>query len=77
MSPSFGVDTPKAVERVVDVVEVEGDGYALYCKRGRRGLMEDRYSAVVDVHGDSTQVCTCYVNSDFVFPLYSEENRGK
>ncbi|KAK7829334.1 putative protein phosphatase 2c 25 [Quercus suber] len=55
MSLSFGVDTPKAVERVVDVVEVEGDGYALYCKRGRRGPMEDRYSAVVDVHGDSTQ----------------------
>lgn len=77
MSPSFGVDTPKAVERVVDVVEVEGDGYALYCKRGRRGLMEDRYSAVVDDHGDSTQVCSCYVNSDFVFQLYSEENRGK
>lgn len=55
MSLSFGVDTPKALERVVDVVEVEGDEYALYCKRGRRGLMEDRYSAVVDVHGDSRQ----------------------
>ena len=39
--------------------------------------MEDRYSAVVDDHGDSTQVCSCYVNSDFVFRLYSEENRGK
>lgn len=60
MSLSFGVDIPRAVERVVDVVEVEGDGYAVYCKRGRRGLMEDRYSAVVDVHGDSRQVCTMY-----------------
>jgi hypothetical protein len=52
----FGVDTPRGAKRVVDVVDVEDDGYALYCKRGRRRLMEDRYSAVVDLHGDSTQV---------------------
>ncbi|KAM7501786.1 hypothetical protein LguiB_000690 [Lonicera macranthoides] len=29
-------------------VEDEGDGYSVYCKRGRREAMEDRYSAVVD-----------------------------
>ncbi|XP_059458609.1 probable protein phosphatase 2C 25 [Corylus avellana] len=51
----FDVDTPRGAERVVDVVDVEDDGYALYCKRGRRRMMEDRYSAVVDLHGDSRQ----------------------
>lgn len=57
---SFGVETPKSAERVVDVVEVEEDGYAIYCKRGRRRKMEDRYSAVVDLHGNSRQVnCQC------------------
>lgn len=34
-------------------VEDEGDGYSVYCKRGRRETMEDRYSAVVD----DKQVC--------------------
>lgn len=52
---SFGVDTPKCAKRVVDMVDVEEDGYALYCKRGRRRMMEDRYSAVVDLHGDFRQ----------------------
>lgn len=52
---SFGVETPKSAERVVDVVEVEEDGYAICCKRGRRRKMEDRYSAVVDLHGNSRQ----------------------
>ena len=73
ISLSFGVDTPKAVERVGDVVEVEGDGYAIYCKRGRRGVMEDRYSAVVDVHGDSRQVRTII----FFFFWLLKNNRGK
>ncbi|KAJ9543394.1 hypothetical protein OSB04_023101 [Centaurea solstitialis] len=29
-------------------VEVEGDGYSVYCKRGRREAMEDRFKAVAD-----------------------------
>lgn len=43
-----------AAERV-DEVEIEGEEYAVYCKRGRRGQMEDRYSAVVGLEGDSKQ----------------------
>lgn len=50
---NFAVDSPK--ERV-DVVEAEADGYSVYCKRGRRGAMEDRYSAVVDLQAESRQV---------------------
>lgn len=40
-----------------DVVEVEGDGYAVYCKKGRREAMEDRYSASINLQGDSKQAC--------------------
>ncbi|CAA3015905.1 probable phosphatase 2C 25 [Olea europaea subsp. europaea] len=37
-------------------VELEGEGYSLYCKRGKRGgAMEDRYSAVMGLQGDSKQ----------------------
>lgn len=54
-SLSFGIDSPKCVDRV-DFMEVEGDGYSVYCKRGRRGAIEDRYSAVVDLQPESTQV---------------------
>ncbi|KAJ7963953.1 Protein phosphatase 2C family protein [Quillaja saponaria] len=53
-SVSFNFDTPKDEEKE-DVVEVEGEGYSVYCKRGRRGPIQDRYSAVVDLHGDSRQ----------------------
>ncbi|KAI3464097.1 hypothetical protein Pfo_020760 [Paulownia fortunei] len=38
-----------------EVVEVEGDGYSVCCKRGRRDEMQDRYSAVVGLQGDSKQ----------------------
>ncbi|KAE9591129.1 putative PPM-type phosphatase domain, protein phosphatase 2C family [Lupinus albus] len=38
-----------AAER--DMVEVEGRGFAVYCRRGRREHMEDHYSASVDLHG--------------------------
>ncbi|KAG6631207.1 hypothetical protein I3843_13G062500 [Carya illinoinensis] len=51
---SFSVPaTPSAAAR--EVVEEEGDGYSVYCKRGRREAMEDRYSAVLNVQGDSKQ----------------------
>ncbi|CAN7115239.1 unnamed protein product [Brassica rapa subsp. narinosa] len=33
-------------------VEREGDGYSVYCKRGRREAMEDRFSAVTNLQGD-------------------------
>ena len=52
----FSLEIPKGEERV-EVVEFEGDVYSVYCKRGRRGgIMEDRYSASVDVNGDSKKV---------------------
>ena len=55
--PGFVLETSKGEEERVEAVEVEGDGYSVYCKRGRRGgIMEDRYSAFVDVNGDSKQV---------------------
>ncbi|KAL5102353.1 hypothetical protein RYX36_006680 [Vicia faba] len=43
--------TPSAVAR--DVVEAEGDGYSVYCKRGRREYMEDRYTAGDKLRGES------------------------
>ncbi|XP_059660886.1 probable protein phosphatase 2C 25 [Cornus florida] len=44
--------TPSAAE---ESVEVERDGYSVYCKRGRREAMEDRYSAALDLQGDPKQ----------------------
>ncbi|GKV52331.1 hypothetical protein SLEP1_g58920 [Rubroshorea leprosula] len=38
------------------LMESEGDGYSVYCKRGRREAMEDRFSAVVNLQGDPKQV---------------------
>ncbi|XP_060175021.1 probable protein phosphatase 2C 25 [Lycium barbarum] len=40
---------------MVDDVEDEGEGYYVCCKRGRRGAMEDRYSALVNSQGHSKQ----------------------
>lgn len=53
---SFGGSvTPREGKR--DEVEEEREGcYSVYCKRGRREFMEDRYSAVLDFQGDSKQV---------------------
>ncbi|XP_021278898.1 probable protein phosphatase 2C 25 [Herrania umbratica] len=49
----FGVPTtPCEVRREV---EREGDGYTVYCKRGRREAMEDRFSASVKLQGGSKQ----------------------
>ncbi|KAG2327558.1 hypothetical protein Bca4012_036564 [Brassica carinata] len=36
-------------------VEREGDGYSVYCKRGRREAMEDRFSAITNLRGDRKQ----------------------
>ncbi|KAJ4825078.1 hypothetical protein Tsubulata_040465 [Turnera subulata] len=51
-----GLETPRREEERVEVVEVEGDGYSVYCKRGRRGrVMEDRYSAFLDTNNVMTK----------------------
>lgn len=50
--------TPSAAAgRDMDVMEVEGDGYAVYCKKGKREAMEDRFSAAINLQGDSKQAC--------------------
>ncbi|KAJ0230227.1 protein phosphatase 2C 25 [Hirschfeldia incana] len=36
-------------------VEREGDGYSVYCKRGRREAMEDRFSVITSLQGDRKQ----------------------
>ncbi|KAI7741528.1 hypothetical protein M8C21_022335 [Ambrosia artemisiifolia] len=45
------------VKKDDDVAEIgdEGEEYSVYCKKGKRGAMEDRYSVVVDIQGDSKQ----------------------
>ncbi|KAG4181628.1 hypothetical protein ERO13_A10G239900v2 [Gossypium hirsutum] len=47
----FAAETPRGEEEV----QVEEEGYSVYCKRGRRGKMEDRYSAAVNLNGDPKQ----------------------
>lgn len=49
----FDLHTPRAAED--KVVEAEGDGYAVYCKRGRREAMEDRYSVKLNIHAHPKQ----------------------
>ncbi|VVB02850.1 unnamed protein product [Arabis nemorensis] len=47
--PSWCNTTVKTPEKAAEVVEAEKDGYYfVYCKRGRRGPMEDRYFAEVE-----------------------------
>ncbi|XP_045829614.1 probable protein phosphatase 2C 25 isoform X2 [Trifolium pratense] len=51
-SLTFGVPAnPSAVAR--DVVEAGGDGYSVYCKRGRREYMEDRFTAGDNLRGEN------------------------
>lgn len=45
---------------VPEMTEVEGEGYSVCCKRGRKEVMEDRYSALLRLQGDQNQV---YINS--------------
>lgn len=59
---NFG-NFPQSPTAAADFVEAEGDEYSVCCKRGRRGAMEDRYSAVVNLHGDSKQVINSYIKS--------------
>ncbi|XP_073123236.1 probable protein phosphatase 2C 25 [Henckelia pumila] len=53
--PIVLVDSSVKREAAEERVEVEGDGFSVCCKKGRREVMEDRYAAVVDLHGDSNQ----------------------
>ncbi|KAM0064138.1 putative protein-serine/threonine phosphatase [Helianthus debilis subsp. tardiflorus] len=50
---SFSADrsTPCAVEDRWKEVEVDQEEYSVYCKRGRREKMEDRFKAEVDFNG--------------------------
>ncbi|OIW04375.1 hypothetical protein TanjilG_32567 [Lupinus angustifolius] len=51
---SLSVEVPATSSAVAsDVVEDEGDGFSVYCKRGRREYMEDRYSAADNLLGES------------------------
>ncbi|KAK4385327.1 putative protein phosphatase 2C 25 [Sesamum angolense] len=49
------IKTTTDLDRSSDV-ELEGEGYSVCCKRGKRGgFMEDRYAAVLGLQGDSKQ----------------------
>ncbi|KAJ0102220.1 hypothetical protein Patl1_06636 [Pistacia atlantica] len=55
-SSGFGPKMTPCGDERVDDMEVERDGYSVYCKRGRRGYaMEDRYSAFVGLNGNHKQ----------------------
>ncbi|XP_076942252.1 putative protein phosphatase 2C 25 [Bidens hawaiensis] len=51
---SFVDEVVKPEDDVAEIDE-EGEEYSVYCKRGKRRFMEDRYSAIVDLQGDSKQ----------------------
>ncbi|KAL8225135.1 hypothetical protein R6Q57_017692 [Mikania cordata] len=54
---SDGVMPPeKVMEDLWKEVVVEGDGYSVYCKKGNRKVMEDRFKAVVEFNGEHKQV---------------------
>ncbi|MBA0630429.1 hypothetical protein Godav_002530 [Gossypium davidsonii] len=61
--PKIEIPTPVAVKlgfaavtpRGEEEVQVDGEGYSVYCKRGRRGKIEDRDSVSIDLKGDSKQ----------------------
>ncbi|CAL5407492.1 unnamed protein product [Camellia sinensis] len=54
--PTPSLNFPAAVvDGLLNEVEFQGDGYFVYCKRGKRAAMEDRYSALVNLLGDSKQ----------------------
>ncbi|XP_011101320.1 probable protein phosphatase 2C 25 [Sesamum indicum] len=55
--PVVFLEEKEAKDVAEEVLEVEGDGYSVCCKKGRRDVMEDRYSALVGLHGDPNQAC--------------------
>ena len=69
MQAGFG--NPAATPRPAQdaAVEEERDGfYSVYCKRGRRAALEDRFSAALEVEGDPKQV---FLLLPFVFLVFS------
>ncbi|KFK23516.1 hypothetical protein AALP_AAs67696U000400 [Arabis alpina] len=54
VGPPAGFAAPSSREESREV-EREGDGYSVYCKRGRREAMEDRFSAITNLQGDRKQ----------------------
>ncbi|KAL8215193.1 hypothetical protein R6Q57_004642 [Mikania cordata] len=54
-SLSFSTGRTTVAEDRWQDVEVEEDGYSVYCKRGRRETMEDRFKAKVDLNGQNKQ----------------------
>ncbi|KAL0341260.1 UNVERIFIED_CONTAM: putative protein phosphatase 2C 25 [Sesamum radiatum] len=55
---NIGFDNERTISDFdrLNEVEIEGEGYSVYCKRGKRGgVMEDRYAAVLCSEGDSKQ----------------------
>ena len=47
-------------------MEVESEAYSVYCKRGRREAMEDRYSAALNLQGDPKQVMLRFLSFSFL-----------
>lgn len=58
--PVVAVTEKVAADQVPEVSEFEGEGYSVCCKRGRKEVMEDRYSAVLGLQGDQKQVILVY-----------------
>lgn len=61
VTPPVGIAAPISVNvetlrEESGEVEKEGDGYSVYCKRGKREATEDRFSAITNLHGDPKQV---------------------
>lgn len=55
---TFGFSSMVTKEKEEDrwkEVEVDGDGYSVYCKKGKRDVMEDRFKAVVELNGQHKQ----------------------
>ncbi|XLR30443.1 probable protein phosphatase 2C 25 [Arachis ipaensis] len=50
-SLAFGIPPTPSAAAPRDVVEEERDAFSVYCKRGRREYMEDRYSTAGNLRG--------------------------
>ncbi|XLT94253.1 hypothetical protein HN873_015915 [Arachis hypogaea] len=56
ISLAFGIPPTPSTAVPRDVMEEECDAFSVYCKRGRREYMEDRYSAVDNLRGQQKLV---------------------
>ncbi|KAL8172382.1 hypothetical protein V2J09_024186 [Rumex salicifolius] len=53
--PTFTTVPETTILKRAEELEEEGDGYAVYCRRGKKGDLEDRFSASVEVNGAAKQ----------------------